>query len=403
MNSFPQTSASRHEYHLKAWQRVLLLLLGAASIAGGAFLATKIFSEQDGAFLAFIMMLFPLLGIYIFAWALRSRLVIDGTRIEVRGALKESAADLSQIEGFRTINTRNGSYTQLELKEGRGTITVSQSFDTDDDYRAYFQQLTDLDARDRDALLAEISQDAELGATPEDRLAALKNAKTLSYAAIAVSIVVAIGANAAPTVYRLPLAVLLALAPVAVLMLMQRSPLLYSFFKKKADPRADVAFVLMISSFGMAFTAADIEFVSIKPMLVLIVPVALVYIAFLYSTARKNNPIAATIMGLLFVSLPYSFGLAVVVNSMADRSKPETYAVPVTGKHETHGKSTTYYLDLAPWGPIPGPNEISVSSSFYSDIQTGDQVCLGLHPGKLRASWYELTECPAQPDSESKQ
>jgi hypothetical protein len=396
MDSLQQMSGSRHEYRLKTWQRVFFLILGVAVIAGGAFLAVKIAPELDGALLAAIMMLFPLLGLYIFAWALRSRLVIDGTRIEVRGALKEYTAELSQIEGFRTISSRNGDYIVLYLKEGRGKITLAQSFATGDDYRAWFQQLTDLDARDRDALLAEIAQDAELGATPEDRLAALKRAKTLSYVAIAVSLAVAIGVNFAPVVYRLPLAAVLALTPVAVLMLMQRSPLLYSFFKKKADPRADVAFILMITSFGMAFTAADIEFVSIKPLLYLIIPVALVYIAALYSTASKNNPVIATILGLLFVSLPYSFGLAVVVNSMADRSKPDTYEVPVTGKHTESGKSTTYYLELSPWGPLNEPNNLSVSSAMYTDTAAGDAVCLALHSGRLHAQWYQLTDCPAE-------
>jgi hypothetical protein len=398
MDSLQQMGSGRHEYRFKNWYRWFYLLFGVVVIAGGFFMAAKILSEPDLIVLAATMMIFPIMGLYILAYALRSRLILDGSRIIVRGVFKEKAADLSEVEGSRIVSSRNGSYMLLYLKEGRGKITISQSFDTDDDYRAWFQKIIDLDARDRDALLAEISQDAELGSTPEDRLAALKQAKTINIAAIAFTIAVAIGVNLnlTPANYRLFLSILLALAPFAVMMLIHRSPLLYSLFKKEADPRADVAFILMAAGFGLAFTAADIEFVSMKPLLFLNIPVALICIAAFYGPSRKYNSQVAVLFGVLFVSLPYSFGLAVAANKMLDRAKPAIYIVPITGKHESHGKSTTYYLELAPWGPIDHPNEISVASDFYRDIQPGDQVCLGLHPGRLHAAWYQLAECPAQ-------
>lgn len=403
MNSFEQASGNRREYRLKGWVRGLFLLLAIGMAGGAVFFAAKAHAESAG-FLEAIMVIFFLGGgLYLAAYALRSRLILDGSRIVVRGVFKEKSADLSEIEGFRTVEARNSSFTQLYLKEGRGKITISQSFESDDDYRAWLQKATDLDARDRDAILAEISQDSELGSTPEERLSALKQAKTLSYIAIAIALAAAIGMNFAPAAYRLPLAILLALVPVAMLLQAQRSPLLYSFFKKKADPRADLAIVLLIAAFGLAFAAAEIEFVSIKPLLILIVPVALAYIAMLYGPATKNNSQAGVVIGVLFVSLPYSFGLAVVANSMADNAKPASYIVPVVGKHTTNGKSTTYYLDLAPWGPLEAQNEISVSSNIYTNTEEGDAVCLTLHPGRLHAAWYQLADCPALPATEPTQ
>jgi hypothetical protein len=403
MNSMQQMSGDRHEYHLKGWQRFFFAFLGGSVAAGGFLLASEAISEPGGAVIAAIVLSLPILGLYVLAWALRSRLVIDGTRIEVRGALKERTVDLSEIEGFRMISAQNGTYTQICLKEGRGKIAVSQSFNTDDNYRAWFQQLADLDARDCDKLLEEISHDAELGSTPEERMGALKQAEIRNYIAMAVALAAAIGMNVGPNAHRLPVAVILALVPVAVLMMMQGSPLLYALFKKKSDPRADAAFVLIISGFGLAFSAADIEFISMKPLFPLMIPVALIYIATLYGPARKSNALLSVFLGVLFVSLPYSFGIAVVANCLADSAKPSTYIVPVTGKHATSGKSTTYYLELAPWGPVEKPNNLSVSSSFYGGTQPGDQICLALHPGRLHAPWYQLADCPAQPASEPTQ
>jgi hypothetical protein len=77
--------------------------------------------------------------------------------------------------------------------------------------------------------------------------------------------------------------------------------------------------------------------------------------------------------------------------------------VPVTGKHTVSGKSTTYYLDLAPWGPLQKPNKISVSSSSYRDAVPGDQICLDLHPGRLQAQWYQRVDCSSSPVSDSPQ
>lgn len=181
-------------------------------------------------------------------------------------------------------------------------------------------------------------------------------------------------------------------------MLAQRSPLLYVTFKKKADPRVDLGFVLLVAGGGLTFLISDLEFVSMQPLLYLIIPVALVYLAAFFSTIRKNSTnITAAIIVMLLAGGSYSFGLAIAADSLLDHSKASTYIVPVTGKHSSHGRSTTYYLNLAPWGPVDHPNNISVAATMYRETSIGDQICLGLHPGQLHAPWYQLVDCPDQP------
>jgi hypothetical protein len=95
--------------------------------------------------------------------------------------------------------------------------------------------------------------------------------------------------------------------------------------------------------------------------------------------------------------------VVVEANTFNDQSKASTYQVSVTGKHSTSGRSTSYYLRLAPWGPIQEPNQLSVTSSIYRGIEAGDQVCLGLHEGRLHLAWYQLTDCPAEPQQQPAQ
>jgi heme-degrading monooxygenase HmoA len=403
MNFMQQVSTTRHEYRLKTWQRVLFLILGLPFIVGGGFAIFITAANSGRAVEVFMPIFFIGIGLYLAAYVLRSRVVIDGTRIEVRDAFRDRAAELSEIEGFRTISSRNGKYTQLCLKEGRGKITLSQSFDTDDDYRAWFQQLTDLDARDRDVLLSEISQDAELGSTPEERLNALKQAKAINIAVIAAAVAAAVGLDFGTSNFHLLSAVILALVPVAVLLLMQRSPLLYAVFKKKADPRAELSIALVIAGFGLALGIRNLHFVSMQPILLMALPVALVYIASFFNSARKSSSSLGSVYGLLIFAGLYSYPLVVLADTLLDTASPTSYTVPVTGKHTVSGKSTTYYLDLAPWGPLQKPNKISVSSSSYRDAVPGDQICLDLHPGRLQAQWYQRVDCSSSPVSDSPQ
>lgn len=397
MNSIKQAAATRHEYRLRIGPRGLLLSFAFLLAVVGIFAAISLAAHPNGPASA-IMILFLLpLSAYMLAVALRSRLVIEGTRIKVRGAFRECSADLSEIEGFRTISTRNGTYRKLYLKVGRGAITLSNSFATDDDFRAWFQQITDLDKRDRDALLEEISHDQELGATPEERLAALSTARTWSIFALVVAVAAAAALNFGDAALQVPSAVVLAFVPVATLLLLQRSPLLYAVVKQKADPRAELSYALLAAGFGLVLRNRGIHLVSLQPLLPLIALVAIICTGLLYVSSRKGASVRGRLVALLFFAGLFSFGLATVANSLADRSIAAAYNVTVIGKHVSHGRSTTYYLQLEPWGPFDHPNQVSVSSSAYDATNIGDPVCLLLHPGRLHAPWFQTVLCTTQP------
>jgi hypothetical protein len=96
---------------------------------------------------------------------------------------------------------------------------------------------------------------------------------------------------------------------------------------------------------------------------------------------------------LLILCCGYGYGAGLQVNALLDRSTPETYRVIVTGKHVSHGKSTSYHLNLAPWGPEVSGQDLMVSRSLYTGIKAGDTVCMLLRSGALRVAWSELGRC----------
>ncbi len=121
--------------------------------------------------LPYIMIaVFLFFGVYLIALAMRSRVIIDGNRLEIRGAFADYYADVSEIEGYRTISSRNGNYTKFNLRGGRRPITLSLHFEKDESFDQWIGKIPDLDKRDRDRILEKISQQEDLGSSPQERL-----------------------------------------------------------------------------------------------------------------------------------------------------------------------------------------------------------------------------------------
>ncbi|MGD0859447.1 MAG: hypothetical protein ABR912_09025 [Terracidiphilus sp.] len=155
MGSFQQESSLMRVYRMKWWKRDIYLVVGAALVANGVFFCFVVlqhpvhFWNVAGVYGLMDALSIPVMlatGASILAIALRSKLVINGTQIELSGLLWERTANLSEIEGFRTDPFDS---IQIFLRDGRSKITISSSIDTDDDFRAWLQQLPDLDERDR--------------------------------------------------------------------------------------------------------------------------------------------------------------------------------------------------------------------------------------------------------------
>ncbi|HEX4286922.1 MAG TPA: hypothetical protein VHZ28_17650 [Terracidiphilus sp.] len=371
-----------------------LLPFGVLFVLLALFLGTVVHvSSANGSTSILIVALFGGFGVYMLAKLTRARLILDGTRIEVRGAFTTKSADRSEIEGFRTIQTRNGSYTQMLLKQGMGTLSVSSSFDTDEAYRAWLRQVPDLDQRDRRQILDEIEHEAELGATPEERLSALATAKTW---AVFLSIITGVAAAAmafAPDDFRVVSACALAVLPVGAILLLLRSPLLYAVFKPKADPRAELSFILILAGFGLMIRSGSVSFVAWTQLLYFVVPVCAAYLAALLHATRKGMSRPGTWIALLLFAAIYSFGLAVVTDTATDRAPATTYATRVVGKHVSHGRSTSYSLTLNPWGPYDSINRMGVNAHAYYAFEIGDRICVDLHPGSLHVPWYRPADC----------
>lgn len=88
----------------------------------------------------------------------------------------------------------------------------------------------------------------------------------------------------------------------------------------------------------------------------------------------------------------YSWGLIIFSNCFYDSSIPDRYETRLEGKHYTSGKTTTYYLDLEPWGRFEKVTNETVPKDFYNMMEAGDTVYVYLRKGKWNIPWYWIAK-----------
>lgn len=391
MSSGTFTDTSRHQYRLRNRILLPLILVGVAGLV-----VLPVLALQGNRGTLWPLAIFSPIALCLVWWTLRARLVLENNQITVTGMFQTRVIAASEIDGIRTYSSRNGTYRALCLKRGGSPINFTQ-YATDDAMGEWLRQFPDLDARDKEEALRKISEDQELGATPEERMQALSRAKAIVISIGILAGAAAIGYSAAPMPWRPWCFAVLAFIPVVAGFLLYRSPVLYAIGKNRADPRADVILVLFISAFGMFFRGFGLNYVSSEPLLADGVVVGVVFLIAFFRAAVRDGQAMRTLIPLGMFACFFAAGLVTGLDTVADSTPPATFAALVAGKYETHGKSTSYYLTLYPWGPFGQPHAMRVSASRYRQTAEGETVCVLLHFGYLHAPWYEAISCPQSP------
>lgn len=92
---------------------------------------------------------------------------------------------------------------------------------------------------------------------------------------------------------------------------------------------------------------------------------------------------------LIFNIFLYSYSAAYGLNCVFDNSEPQVFEAKVIDKTISKGRRhTTYYIKVTPWGHHYDPEEISVSSSHWENIEIGQTVNIDLKKGLLNIPWY---------------
>lgn len=336
-------------------------------------------------------------AIFIPLSALRSRLVLEGNRIEVQSALQAHSADKSEIEGFRRFSSRNNNGVRLYLKDNRGTFMVSSAFSGKEDFEQWLHGIPDLDERDAQEVQRQFTQQQALSADGNTGGNSRQQAAATMIGLNIALILTVLAMFFAPPPLRAISIFLLLIFPLVAALLVYSAPLLFTFFKRKPDPRSDLTLVVAGPSIALilsySFAAAPAHIVEPFSLAYLYVGLFVFYAVLLAPIVWKAPTPGSKLFALFVFGAIYGIFAVNAVDTVPDRSVPDVFQTVVFRKYVTHGRSTHYYLRLAPWGPVTDTSSVAVSNHLYHAVNVGDQVCVQEHPGFLHAPWYTVSPC----------
>lgn len=390
VNTFTMT-----EYSMHPALRLIGYLCAAAAILGGIYL---LYAGMHGAspanqtvMVVFGVALIPL-GILIYKASSKLTVTVDDKVIVVETGFKRSEISLSEIDGYRTGEK---DYFALIHKDGSKPLQIPKSIRQRKALLRWIEEhYIDVDEREREAETEALLEDDRYGNTREEREGALKKAQTIGKTATGVGLAVMLWTIVFPRPFPLVIYVVLAAPWVAVFLTWSQKGLL-RLNKLKKSPYPSAIYLMMGPIFGLLIVVlhynlygfpaiAAMELIGLTAVLSLAAISALR--TALSLEAKKNLAIGVIV---LFAAM-YSYSVLIFSDCYFDRSHGQVFTVQVTGKRISSGKTTSYYLEVTPWGKHTEGSEESVSQRFYNSVEPQDSVSIYLTQGKLGIPWYRL-------------
>jgi len=375
---------------------VLGLVMVAFSLAGAIFFSHGDQSRTPAA-LAILLPLcagFALMGVYLLAVAVFYRVILQADSIQVFEIHRRCSLSRLEIEGRSHFAYGEGmrAWVLVPKPGSGGKIKLSNFLKTDKDFRTWIQSLPDLDLdkkraadRERREAVASLKQHGV------SELSLRRIAGGLNFAAYGLGF----ASFFVRDVHLALIWALVALPWVAIVLVAKFAPF-YRFGGPRSSPLPDLSLALIGPGFFLVLGVLQ----SVVPvgwegpsLLAVLGSALLVGVAFWRDPWLKKHRGATALLLLLCCS--YGYGAGMQVNALLDGSTPQTYRVIVGAKHVSHGKSTSYHLSLAPWGPKESGQDLMVPYSQYALVKPGDTVCMLLRSGALGVPWSQLGRCDA--------
>ncbi len=207
----------------------------------------------------------------------------------------------------------------------------------------------------------------------------------MNYAGIAVGL----WAFLYPRPYEL-LMVLCAIFPLAGVIILVQSNGLVRFDERKGSAHPAIIRMFMMPSLALALRSLDFSFVDAKLLLLPIAAITAVLAGLILAKTKEfaDKP-WSRLLPIIFVAV-YACGLTVMGNCLFDQSQPEVFTVQVIGRHVSSGRSTSYHVMLAPWGPVAEAKDVTVPRAQYKQIAVGQEVHVAKKAGILRIPWFYI-------------
>jgi hypothetical protein len=379
----------------KGW-RFFILLFATFFLAMGILCIYRAFSpSKSGTPTVLFVMGVIVLGVAVLIYreTMMTLLTIDDQSVTLRRSFSNRSLLLTEIEGFK-----RGEKGALIIvpKDGGKPLRLADSLENKEDLLAWLKRsYPDLDARRMEEETKDILGNEHFGGTMEEREARLKSARKVAGAGVVLSFLLFFWMIFYPKPYELLMLVALAI-PLAGIVGVWYFKGLLRLSVKKGSAYPSALFPLMMPV--MAAWLGGLREYQLNPVpsaawrSILLIGVLLggvIILACREALSVEKNRVIGYIILLVMAGL-YSYSAVVFSNCYYDESASVTYGVQVMNKTISRGKSTSYHLQLAPWGVYADGKKVSVSRDLYNNTQIADSVSIYQKPGRWAIPWYRI-------------
>ncbi len=165
---------------------------------------------------------------------------------------------------------------------------------------------------------------------------------------------------------------------------------------KNGEDKYDVADFIDVAAWVILIRVLlDFEFESFYSLIIPGTITCLIILTILFLThkliAKTTRNKWWIYTSLIFNVSLYSYAGTYAANCTYDYSEPTIYESEVLEKTISRGRrSTTYYVEVAPWGHHYDKERISVSGIQFAELNIGDKINIDLKKGLFNISWYYI-------------
>jgi len=332
-------------------------------------------------------------GFLFYRMASKQQITIDEYSITVCNGFTTNSILLDEVSGFRRGDKEG---IVLVRKNREKPLSIPGTVERKKELLDWLmERFPDINAQAAAGVTAEVLHDERYGLTEEDRSRRLSQARKLTLYSAFVVPVFFVWAFLSQRPPNLVIWILMALPMMAVWLTWSYKGIL-RLYMSKAKPYPTLVMAVFISELAAVLVVMrgyniylfDGRFWAVT--LGLSVVVLLGWAAACRAAMIGEKNLFVLYLGMFILAGLYSFNVLIFSNCVFDRQPAEISRAGIDGKHINHGKTTTYTLELSPWGRFTDGKNVQVPWSVYHSVQRGDSVNVYLHPGKWGIAWYEV-------------
>ncbi|GAA4319519.1 hypothetical protein GCM10023149_18260 [Mucilaginibacter gynuensis] len=337
------------------------------------------------------MIVFSIFGaagfLLLLLWIIREKLIITQQSFIRNTLFGQKEIHFDDVKGFNKDNKNiyirsKSSSRKIIISENTGKVKALKEW--------LSQNFINLDVVEYEQERQAILSNTDYGYSDEDRISKLEQAKTLARFINIAGIVIAlwIGFYTKPYLLAIVIGIVFPLIPLVAI---KTSNGLIKFDSKKNSAHPSLLIAFLAPTIALVFRCIfDFDILLYQNLLLISGGVFIALIVALLMGAPFfdfKGEKAGLIVGIILIYV-YSFVTTALINTTFDKSAPEYYHAKVLDKSVHRGKSTTYHLQLAPWGPNHESKDETVSQDMYNSVDVDEDVNVELKKGLLDAPWY---------------